>query len=94
MGNVTLMAITQAAKPIRARLTSQGQITIPKVVRDAMLLEPGDQVEFELGKPVSIKRHQSRSVLEFAGIAGNASARIPETAEELDAVIAEIRRGR
>lgn len=88
------MSITRAQRggPIRARLTSQGQITVPKAVRDAMRLKPGDQLEFELGRPVTVHRHRPRSILSFAGIAGKASERIPETAEELDALIGELRR--
>lgn len=84
------MPITKT--PIRARLTSQGQITVPKAVRDAMGLDPGDQLEFELGDQVTVRPHKRRSVLAFAGIAGQASERIPATAEELDALIADIRR--
>lgn len=88
------MAITDASPPIRARLTSQGQITVPKAVRDAMRLEPGDQLEFQLGSPVTVRPHRRQSLLAFAGIAGSASERIPATAEELDALVADIRRGR
>jgi antitoxin PrlF len=33
---------------IAARLTSKGQITVPKAVRDTLALEPGDQVLFRL----------------------------------------------
>ncbi len=29
-----------------ARVTSKGQVTIPKDVRESMGLEPGDQIEF------------------------------------------------
>jgi AbrB family looped-hinge helix DNA binding protein len=33
---------------VAAKLTSKGQITVPKAVRDGLELEPGDQVLFRL----------------------------------------------
>lgn len=33
---------------IAAKLTSKGQITVPKAVRDTLGLEPGDQVLFRV----------------------------------------------
>lgn len=80
--------------PIRARVTSQGQITVPKRVRDVMRLRPGDEVEFELGTAVVVRRHRPRGVLSFAGIAAEASRRIPPTARELDELISEAARSR
>ena len=32
-----------------AKVTSKGQVTIPKLVRDRLGIEPGSAVEFELG---------------------------------------------
>lgn len=81
-----VMAITPTRH--RSRLTSQGQITVPKRVREAMRLQPGDEVEFELGSPITVRRRRPRGLLSFAGIAGKATSRIPATAEEIDAAIA------
>ncbi|MDP9483170.1 MAG: AbrB/MazE/SpoVT family DNA-binding domain-containing protein, partial [Chloroflexota bacterium] len=52
----------------RARITSQGQITVPKAVRDRLGLKPGDDVEFvdRDGEIVLIPRRR-RSILDFAG---------------------------
>ena len=72
----------------RARITSQGQITVPKAVRDAIGVGPGDELEFEPAADGYILRpRRRRSVLEFAGIAGSATSRIPSTAGEIDRLI-------
>ena len=85
------MVITKARVTApRSRITKQGQITVPKVVRDAMGVGPGDELEFErVGEDYLIRPRRRRSLLEFAGIAGPTSKRIPTTAAELDRVIDE-----
>lgn len=84
-------AVTKRA---RARLTSQGQITIPKLVRDVMSLVPGDEIEFQIGSSVVVRRHRRPEILSFAGIAREAAARLPTTAAGIDDLIAETRRAR
>jgi antitoxin PrlF len=83
------MALTlRRSNAHRARITSQGQITVPKSIRDRLGLAPGDEIEFEpAGDTFMLRARRRRSVLEFAGIAGVASDRLPGTAEELDRVI-------
>jgi AbrB family looped-hinge helix DNA binding protein len=72
----------------RARLTGQGQITVPKAVRDALGARPGDDIEFvPRGDELLIEVRPRRSVLDFAGIAADASDHVPNTAAELDALI-------
>jgi AbrB family looped-hinge helix DNA binding protein len=72
----------------RSRITTQGQITVPKAIRDAMDVGPGDELEFErVGDHYVLRARRRRSILEFAGIAGRASRRIPATAAELDRLI-------
>lgn len=85
------MAITKGRITApRARITTQGQITVPKVIRDAMGVGPGDELEFErVGEDYLVRPRRRRSILEFAGIAGRTSKRIPTTAAELDRVIDE-----
>jgi antitoxin PrlF len=72
----------------RARLTSQGQITVPKAVREALGARPGDEIEFlARGPEVVVEVRHRRSVLDFAGIAAKAAPRVPGTAAELDELI-------
>ena len=76
------------AKRQRARLTRQGEITVPKVVRDALSMRPGDDIEFvPRGTELLIELRPRRSLLEFAGIAADATARVPDSAKDLDALI-------
>jgi AbrB family looped-hinge helix DNA binding protein len=52
----------------RARVTSQGQITVPKAIRDRLGVKPGDDLEFvERGDEIVIVPRRRRSVLDFAG---------------------------
>lgn len=64
------MSITlNTSKRPRARLTSQGQITVPKAIRDRLGLKPGDDLEFEeRGDEIVVVAHRRRSVLDFAGV--------------------------
>ena len=72
-----------------ARLTRQGQISVPKAVRDALGARAGDEIEFvRQGDAFVVELRPRRSVLDFAGIAAEAAARVPATAEELDVAIA------
>jgi antitoxin PrlF len=73
----------------RARITSQGQITVPKAIRDALGARPGDDLEFvPRGRELIVEVRPRRTVLDFAGLASDAAARVPATAAELDDLIA------
>ena len=51
---------------VAARLTSKGQITIPKAVRDTLELEAGDQVVFRLEGARAILA-RTKDFLDMAG---------------------------
>lgn len=69
-------------------MTRQGQITVPKAVRDALGARPGDDIEFvPRGTELLVEVRRRRSLLEFAGIAAGAAARVPDSTDDLDALI-------
>lgn len=51
-----------------ATVTSKGQITLPKDVRDDLHLKEGDRVAFEKIDGRYVLRPQNRNIMEFAGI--------------------------
>lgn len=56
-----------------ATITSKGQITIPKDVRDALKLEMGDQIDFvEVERGKFLLMAVNRSVTELKGMFGTA----------------------
>ena len=71
-----------------AKVTSKGQVTIPKEVRLALGVEPGDRVSFVL-RPDGVVELVARtgSLLELAGVLGE--RRLGVTLEDMDAAIAD-----
>ncbi len=58
-------------------VTSKGQVTIPKRVRDRLAIQPGNQVEFELtpdGRVVLLKVGSSPVENRFETLRGRAGA--------------------
>ena len=72
-----------------AKVTSKGQVTIPKEVRQALGVEPGDRVSFVL-RPDGVVEMMARtgSLLDLAGVLGE--RRLGVTVEDMDAAISEV----
>lgn len=83
--NVTV----RATRTSRARITSQGQISVPKAIRDHLDARPGDDLEFEPGPDGSatVRRRVARSILDLAGIAADDAGRIPSDVKALKRMI-------
>lgn len=59
-------------------ITSKGQVTIPKRMREALDVRGGDSVEFVLkGGEVLIRKKERRSILAMGGIAGKEEEKRP-----------------
>jgi len=72
-----------------ATLTSKGQITIPKEIRDRLRLQTGHRVEFEIdknGKVFLVPRN--RDIRSLKGIM-RSKRKTPVTVEEMNEAIAE-----
>lgn len=71
-----------------ATLTSKGQITIPKVVRDRLALEAGDQLEFVFEEPGDrvVLRPGNRDRGELKGLL-HLPGRRPVSIREMDGAI-------
>jgi len=55
--------------PTEATLTSKGQTTIPKEIRDGLGMKPGDRITFTLLPDATVlMRLKSRSLTELAGM--------------------------
>lgn len=52
-----------------ARITSKGQITIPKVIREQLGVRPGDSLEFQIEDGhVEVRPVRRRSITELRGL--------------------------
>jgi len=70
-----------------ATLTSKGQVTIPKEVRDRLRLRAGDRLEFVVLPDGTVTlRTARRDVREFAGIL-RGRLKKPLTVEEMNRII-------
>lgn len=73
---------------MEATLTSKGQITIPKAVRDTLKLHVGDRLEFLVDPDGSVRIvPATRSVMELKALLPRSKRAL--SLEQIDAVIAE-----
>jgi len=75
-----------------AKLTSKGQITVPREVRRALGVKPGDKIVFEQnGKNISVRPVRSKSV--FAKYRGIGNPGMPSGREHVVRKVRELRSG-
>jgi antitoxin PrlF len=70
-------------------LTSKGQITLPKAIRDYLKLRPGHRLEFEITSNGTVfLRPRNRDVRELKGIVRSPHTK-PVTVEEMNQAISD-----
>jgi AbrB family looped-hinge helix DNA binding protein len=74
----------------KARLTSKGQLTIPKRVRDALDLHEGDEVLFRVGRQSAVVAKTP----DFLELAGSVPVPPAKRGTPWDQVLASTRRAR
>ena len=72
---------------VQAKITSKGQITLPKQVRDRHGLKPGDRVEFVEENGRTWVRARNRRAVDLIGILGPSPLGRPLAQEEIDEAI-------
>ena len=78
-----------------ATLTSKGQITIPKKVRDHLQLKTGDRLDFRIDKDGSIRIYPiARKVAEVFGVFAEKARRPYSTTEVKDQLKQAFRKGK
>jgi antitoxin PrlF len=73
-----------------ARLTSKGQVTIPKAVRDALELHEGDEIMFRVER----KRAIVAKSPDFIELAGSVAVPVARRGTPWDEVLRQTRRAR
>ncbi len=71
-----------------ATMTSKGQTTIPRAIREYLNLKPGDRIAFTIEDGHVVLRARNRSILELAGILKRPGQK-SSTVEEMNEAIAE-----
>ncbi len=68
-------------------MTSKGQVTVPKRIRDSMNIGPGSRIVFDVNDQGEIvlrreDRAKPRSAIDFSKIVGSATVKWPGTTDE------------
>ncbi len=74
---------------LQSTVTSKGQTTIPKELRDALGIKEGTPLRWKLENGVLTVRPRSRRIEEFAGLLGPPPNERHVTVEQMDDAIGE-----
>ena len=73
-----------------AKITSKGQVTVPKPIRELLNLKTGDRVEFVEIKGEIVLRAKNKCAVDLAGILGPPPSGETLTNEQIDESIGQI----
>lgn len=71
----------------RAKVTSKGQVTLPKTLRDALGIHEGDHIEFAVKAPNNASIRKLAAPGSSAGALKHLAKNKPLTVEEMDGAI-------
>ncbi len=73
---------------VQSTITSKGQVTIPKEVRDRLRLSPGDRITWDLADDgAQVRKATEHQLEELVGMLGPAQRSL--SVEEIDDLLAE-----
>jgi AbrB family looped-hinge helix DNA binding protein len=72
-----------------ATLTSKGQMTLPKAVRDDLKLKPGDRIDVVKENGQYVLRPRNKRAVDLYGILGEPPAGKGMTVEEMDEALGQ-----
>jgi antitoxin PrlF len=75
---------------IYSTMTSKGQLTVPKEIRETLGLKEGTKFSVTIENGSVVARPKNRSIMELAGILGKAPNGKSLTLEEMDEAIGEM----
>ena len=75
---------------IYSTMTSKGQLTVPKEIRETLGLKEGTKFSLTIENGNVVARPKNRSIMELAGILGKAPNGKSLTVEEMDEAIGEM----
>ncbi len=73
------MQLVTEAKPTYGRITSKGQVTIPKEIRETLGVNYGDRVDFiERNGEIIVKKHFDRAAFDAAIEKWRGTVKLPD----------------
>ena len=74
---------------MRAKVTSKGQITLPKLLRETLSVHKGDHMEYTVHPNGEAEVRKLKETHSSAGILKHLAKKTPVTVEEMNEAIAE-----